>query len=315
MACRAVISAPLRSAASTTITPSDSPLISRFRCGNVPASGCARGGDFAEQRPVGGDLVGQLLVFGRIDVHHAAGQHGDRPSAGRQGAAMGRRVDAAGQPADDGQSRAGQAAGQPFGLPQAILRAVARADDAHGQGVVRPQLAADEQHARRIVNLAEHPRIGGVGFGEDVDAVLAAERDFGLGVDLVVGRGDPARQSSADAGDRRAVRSAPPPAPPGPSRTAPPAPCESSAPRRQSTTDASYRPCHQMIFAYLGAAISECLDSPPQQKGHSRWPSNSMSRAGAVTNYGGARQKIALPGLFSGRRHVGPGLSRRTDGC
>ena len=109
IACRAVISAPLRSAASTTITPSDRPLMMRFRCGNVPASGCRARRRLADQGPVGGDLVGQLVVLRRIDVHHAAGQHGDGPAAGRQRAAMGGRVDAAGQAADDRQSGPGQA--------------------------------------------------------------------------------------------------------------------------------------------------------------------------------------------------------------
>ena len=111
----------------------------------------------AHQRPVGGDLFGQFVVFRRIDVQHAAGQHGDGPPAGRQGAAVGGGVDAAGQAADDGQSRPGQSAGQPLRLPQAVLGAVPRADDADGQGVVRLHFAADEQHAGRIVNLPQAP--------------------------------------------------------------------------------------------------------------------------------------------------------------
>ena len=40
----AVIRAPERSAASTTITPNDMPLMMRFRCGKVPANGADRGG-------------------------------------------------------------------------------------------------------------------------------------------------------------------------------------------------------------------------------------------------------------------------------
>ena len=100
-----------------------------------------------------------------------------------------------------GQSGPGQSAGQPFGLSQAILRAVPRADNADGQRVVRLQRAADKQHAGRIVNLAEHARISGVGFGEDVDAVLPAQGDFGLGVDLVIGLGDLVRELWANALD------------------------------------------------------------------------------------------------------------------
>ena len=161
MACRAVISAPERSAASTTITPSDRPLMMRFRCGNVPPSGAMRGGDSLTKVAAGGDFVGQLVVLGRIDVQHAAGQHGDRAPAGRQRAAMGGGVDAAGQAADDRQARAGQAAGQPLGLPQAVLRGVPRADNGDGQRVLRLRLAAAKQHAGRIVNLPQRPRIIG----------------------------------------------------------------------------------------------------------------------------------------------------------
>ena len=54
------------------------------------------------------------------------------------------RVDAPRQPADDGQSGAGQAAGQLLGLGQPIVRGVSRADDRHGQCVVGDQPAADE---------------------------------------------------------------------------------------------------------------------------------------------------------------------------
>ena len=68
-----------------------------------------------------------------------------------------------------------------------------------GQGVVRFHLAADEEHAGRIVNLPQRPRIGGVGLGENVDAVLPAQGDFGLHVDLVVGAGDLVREFRADA--------------------------------------------------------------------------------------------------------------------
>ena len=45
---------------------------------------------------------------------------------------------------------AGEAAGQSFRLPQAIVRGMARADDAHGQAVLGLELPAHKQHARRI---------------------------------------------------------------------------------------------------------------------------------------------------------------------
>ena len=41
--------------------------------------------------------------------------------------------------------------------------------------VIRLQLAADEQHAGRIVNFPKRARVDRVGFGENVDPMLAAE--------------------------------------------------------------------------------------------------------------------------------------------
>ncbi len=152
----------------------------RFRCGNVPASGEECGGCSLISAPAGDDLLGQLVVLRRIDVHHAAGKDGQRPPAGLQRAAMGGRVDAAGQAADDRQPGAGEAAGQPLGLPQAVVRAVPRADDADGQGVGRLERAANEEQARRVGNFTEGAGIFGVGLGDDADALAAAEGDLRL---------------------------------------------------------------------------------------------------------------------------------------
>ncbi len=121
-----------------------------------------------------------------------------RPPAAKC-AAMGRAVDAPGQATDDAEARAGQSAGQPLRLSQAVLAAMARADDADRQGIVRHQSAAHEQHARRIVDLAERPRIGGVALGEDVDAVFAAQGDLGFDVDFLLGLGNLLRELWANA--------------------------------------------------------------------------------------------------------------------
>ncbi len=171
----------------------------RLRCGNAPARGWLCGGASLTSAAVRRHLVRQAVVFGRVDIHHAAGQDGDGASSGGQRAAMGRRVNAPGQAADDGQSRPGQPAGKPFGLPQAVLRAVPRADDADGQCVAGPQVATHEQHARRIVDLAERPRIGGVGLGKNLDAMLAAQGDLRLDVDVPLGRDDVMHEFRSDA--------------------------------------------------------------------------------------------------------------------
>ena len=44
------------------------------------------------------------------------------------------------------------------------------------------------------MDFAEHPRIAGVGLGQNVDAVLAAQGNLGLDVDLLIGPGDLVRK-------------------------------------------------------------------------------------------------------------------------
>ena len=107
----AVISAPLRSAASTTTTPSDMPLINRLRCGNMPESGWPSGGDSLTNAPWAATSSASRDVFRRIDVRHARGQHADRPATGGQRPAMRGGVDAACQSADDSQPCPGKRAG------------------------------------------------------------------------------------------------------------------------------------------------------------------------------------------------------------
>ena len=172
----------------------------RLRCGNAPLSGGLRGGDFADHGSLPATSSASSDVLRRIHVQQTAAQHGQRASAGGQRAAMGRRVDAARQAADDRHARAGQAAGQPLGLRQAILRGMPRADDGDGQRVLRQDLAAHEEHAGRVVNFAQHARIGGVAIGQDRDAVGRA-----------AGRARPATSISSLATAMRRVSSAPMP--------------------------------------------------------------------------------------------------------
>ena len=99
---------------------------------------------FADQVAVRRNFVGQLLVLGRIDFQQAAGQHGDRPPAGRQRAAMGGRIDAARQAAHDREARPRQAAGQPLGLREPVARGMPRADDRHRHLILRQRLCRGE---------------------------------------------------------------------------------------------------------------------------------------------------------------------------
>ena len=137
-------------------------------------------------------------MFGRVDIQHTDGQHTDGAAARLHSPAMRRRIYAASQSAHYGQPRAGQTAGQPLGLAQPILRGMARAHDADGHSVVRFQSAANEQHAGRIGDFAEHTRISRVGLDEYIDAVLPALGDFRFDVDFF-GLEDTARQLGANA--------------------------------------------------------------------------------------------------------------------
>ena len=133
-----------------------------------------------------------------------------RPPAAKR-PAMGRRVDAAGQAADDRQPGPGEAAGQPLRLPQPILRA----HDACRR-CPRPGRPAASVSPRTNStpggswNLAEHPRIARVGLDEDVDAVAAAEGEFLFDVDgLVRRRGSfPSAWARRPATSRNSLRAA-----------------------------------------------------------------------------------------------------------
>jgi len=126
-------------------------------------------------------------VFRRIDFQHAAAEHGQRPAAGFQRAAMGRAVDATGQAADDRQPGPGETAGQPLRLGCPVMRGMPRADNGDSQHVRRLHFTAHEQDARRIVNLGEHARVGRIGRNQHVNTMLPAESQLGRSVDLLAG--------------------------------------------------------------------------------------------------------------------------------
>ena len=61
-------------------------------------------------------VAGEVLVLGGIYGRQSACQHGERAPAGVESGAMGDAIDAARQPADDGEARPRQAACRgPFG--------------------------------------------------------------------------------------------------------------------------------------------------------------------------------------------------------
>ena len=111
---------------------------------------------------------------------------------------MGRPVDPPRQAADDRQPGPTQTRRQTLRLTEPVLRGVARAHDGDRQGVLRLDLAADKEHAGRVVDLAEDVGIRGVRVGHDRHAPLAAQGNLVLRVDLVLGCGDLAHELGAN---------------------------------------------------------------------------------------------------------------------
>ena len=88
---------PERSGASTTTTPRARPASVRLRAGKLPASGGTPGGN-CETRAPRRSIVRASSRSRGIDDLEARAQHGDRASAGLEGTAMRRRVDARARP-------------------------------------------------------------------------------------------------------------------------------------------------------------------------------------------------------------------------
>ena len=105
---RAVMSDPERAAASITSTPSESPDISRLRCGKFSASGGMPGGNSETSAPRAAMAAASCSVFGRIDAVESGAADRDRDAARGQCAAMRRGIDADREPAGDREPGAGE---------------------------------------------------------------------------------------------------------------------------------------------------------------------------------------------------------------
>ena len=103
----AVLSAPLRTAASTTTVPRVSAAISRLRVRNRIRVGAPPGRQLGDDGAGLGEVVEQVAVGGRVGAVDAAGQHRDRRPARGERAPVGGLVDAEGRPGDHGDARAG----------------------------------------------------------------------------------------------------------------------------------------------------------------------------------------------------------------
>ena len=98
----AVMSAPLRAGASTTTVASASPLMIRFRRGNVPCGRRHVRRELGDDRTAAGDdRLGQAAVRPRVQAAVAAADDRDGRAAGVEGRRVGGAVDADRQPGHD----------------------------------------------------------------------------------------------------------------------------------------------------------------------------------------------------------------------
>ena len=138
---------------------------------------------FADDRAGKQDIAHEGAVLRRIAHIRASGEHRDRQTACAERAAMRRRVVAERHAADRDKAGLRQLRADRPGDLHAVARRLPRADDrdARHSVEIRPP-AADIQHDRRILNLPQAVRVGGVRNGQDADVLACALRDdlFGL---------------------------------------------------------------------------------------------------------------------------------------
>src|SRR5205085_4571868 len=118
-----------------------------------------------------GDLLEEFLVLRRIDLIDAAAQHRDRAAVWMlHGAAMGRRIHAAGAAGDDRESRRRQQSGETLRLLAPVIRTAPAADQRKGVEVARLERSLDVKHRRRVRDRAQQQRIGWILRTEKLDA-------------------------------------------------------------------------------------------------------------------------------------------------
>ena len=109
----AVISAPLRSRASTTTVAAQRPATIRLRAGKAPRRRLDAGRVLRDDEPGRGDLPRELAVRSGIVAVDPAAEHRDRRPAALERAAVRLGVDAAGEAADDDEPRRRELAAEP----------------------------------------------------------------------------------------------------------------------------------------------------------------------------------------------------------
>ena len=161
IAAWAVISEPPRSRLSTTTSTSLSAARMRLRSGNRNGSGGVPGGHSDSSTPRSHTSAhSRAWTFGYGAVGPVAddGDRAARPARAER-AAVGGAVDALGQPGHDGDAGGGEVAAELERGVAAGLGGVARADDADPPAVEHGEVAADEQHRRRLGVVAQLHRV------------------------------------------------------------------------------------------------------------------------------------------------------------
>ena len=167
-----MISAPLRSRASTTTVTADSPAMMRLRAGNRHGAGSTRGAYSETARPDSRIRARQLGMGRRVVTVDAAAEHRDRRASGLESAPMRLPVHAAREAADDDEPSCREL---PTEQPR-DLGAVRRARSGAHDGDGRPQQrlgsggAAHEETWRRIVDRSEQRREVRVGAAEPANS-------------------------------------------------------------------------------------------------------------------------------------------------
>ena len=173
-----MISAPLRSLASTTTVAAASPAMIRLRAGKRHGAGSTPGAYSDTIRPCSPDPPGQLGVCGRVDPVDAAAEHGNRRPACLQRAPVRLAVDPTGQAAHYDEAGSCELPAEHPSHGGAVRRAGARADDGDGRPFEQHRIlvSSDEQPDRWIEDRGQAARKGRFGAAQPADA-LRLDRD------------------------------------------------------------------------------------------------------------------------------------------
>ncbi len=123
-----------------------------------PVGRCAQR-KLADQCAVPGNIPGELTIRGRVNAIDAVTEKGDGRTTRRQRSAVGGRVDALREAADDAEARRAEVPGELEGVPRAAGRRVAAADDRERGQVQNLRVAIDKKLCGRTRDSRQQLRI------------------------------------------------------------------------------------------------------------------------------------------------------------